>query len=134
MIADDTGPLTDFFRIDSSGRVLHSSNGDGSLGAITQATASTTNSPPVWLRLTRRGPVFQAAMCRAAKPDKDSDWTSVATVNFYQDAPQGGNYDYKSPATLDSRMYFGLFFEGNSPAAAAKVEGVRVTCPAPAPR
>jgi hypothetical protein len=78
--------------------------------------------------LQRKGSVFTSALSHAEKPASEADWKILATVDLYLDPPAEPK-DYKSPAVLDRRMYFGMFVNSGSETrtATAEFQNVKIT-------
>jgi hypothetical protein len=110
LIVDDEAPRTEHIMVEPTGRVLSSGNNPDFPGSSIQYRAAGARVTPIWLRLRRQGTTFTAFSSTAANPTQESDWTVLATVNFYADT--GGNY--KSSSRLDNIMHFGMFVNSNS--------------------
>jgi hypothetical protein len=129
MIADDESVVTEFIWVTPDGRVLSSGHGTVSHANPEQYAAGGTKIAPSWLRLRRVGSVFTAFRSTVANPTSESDWTVLATIDFYKDNTTSGETDYKSQSTLDSRMHFGMVVNSGSETttATATFTGVSVT-------
>ena len=55
-----------------------------------------------------------ASTSSALKLANDEDWKEVAKVDFYQNNTTKEGGDYKSNATLDETMHFGMFLNSGS--------------------
>lgn len=112
LIADDEAPITEFIWVEPSGRVFSSGFTYENHAKVNEFAAAGTVSTPVWLRLKRAGSLFTAYRSTATNPSAESDWTVLATINFYQDNTNPA--DYKSRATLDPLMHYGMFVNSGS--------------------
>lgn len=113
MIADDEAPITEFIWVEATGRVLSSGNTYTADSGVDEYAAAGGRTVPVWLRLKRVGSVFTAYRSIVTNPVSEADWTVLATINFYF-KDLAIDPDYKSRATLDDRMHYGMFINSGS--------------------
>lgn len=114
LVLDDEAPISELMMVSTTGQVLSSGFNIDSHAQPHQFVAAGTATYPVWLRIKREGTVFTAYRSTVANPAAESDWTTLATVNFYQNNTAADSSDYKSRATLDPVMHFGLFINSGS--------------------
>ena len=130
MVADDEATLTDFISVEPTGRVISSSNDNGSPhGRPILHKEAEEEVTPIWLRIRRTGFVFTVYSSTAETPTTDTDWTELARVDMYKDSLDTNAADYKSPAVLDRRMHYGMFINSGRADSVgdATFTGVRIT-------
>jgi hypothetical protein len=109
MVADDEAPITEFLWIEGNGRVFGSGDKwDTHAGCDEWAKAGETTLP-VWLRLRREGSTIIASMAPGNVPLAQAQWQERCRLDFHRDNTAAGVADYKSQATLDASMHFGMF-------------------------
>jgi hypothetical protein len=126
LILDDAAPITEHMLVTAAGQVMTSGYNNLSHARPNEFVAPGATTFPVWLRLQRQGSVFSAYRSSRANPVTEADWTLLARVDFYQDG-SGTNWDYKSRATLDPVMHYGLFINSGSETAPATAHFTDVT-------
>ena len=105
MITDDEAPITEFITVEPARGPLSSGDDSDSDCSVNSFGTNPGLTLPAWLKLTRAGSVVTAL-----SSTDGITWTTNATVDWYRNV--GG--DYKTRATIDQEMYFGMFVNSGS--------------------